>query len=233
MVLLRFSPLVAEARGSAGGLVASRGRGGAVGKNRTKPHQPNNARQRTVRALFTESVRRWHDVLSEAQREAWRGWAARTPRVNRVGQAIQQKGFNAYVRLNGLTPYVLQAWRDDPPERYGQAASIPLTMTVHPPNDAYFAQPGPPYVNDEDGHVFVLFIAHRQGPGRAAVPKGYRLWWFMASSQSSPPDWWPWHINLPFVVSVGDHVFARSIYHEPGGRVAAPFIASATVTPAP
>lgn len=95
-------PMVSDARGSVGGVVFSRGRGGAYVRGRVTPTNPASTRRSLVRQTLASLAQRWGSTLTEAQREGWGLYAAGTPAINRVGQTFYPSGFNRYVAGNSL-----------------------------------------------------------------------------------------------------------------------------------
>ncbi len=97
MATIRFGAGIVDARGSIGGTVFSRNRGGAYMRARTTPINPNTPRQGLVRADLSNVVALWSDSLSQANRDQWGVYAAAIPRTNRLGETIFWTGFNTFV----------------------------------------------------------------------------------------------------------------------------------------
>ncbi len=102
MATIRFGAGIVDARGSIGGTVFSRNRGGAYIRARTAPINPNTPRQGLVRADLSNVVALWSDSLSQANRDQWGVYAAAIPRVNRLGETIFWTGFNTFVGNNTM-----------------------------------------------------------------------------------------------------------------------------------
>ena len=64
---VRFSPLVSEARGSAGPLVASGWKGIAYFRERVTPSNPNTVDQQAQRGRMTKVVAWWHDLEAQVK----------------------------------------------------------------------------------------------------------------------------------------------------------------------
>lgn len=92
--------------GSLGGLTASHNKGGQYLRRRSVPTNPNTARQQAVRAKLTALTQAWNNVLTETQRQAWRDYAASTPRTDKLGQTITLTGQQWYIASN--TPRLQQ-----------------------------------------------------------------------------------------------------------------------------
>ena len=100
MALVVYTGPVAGLSGSQGGSTYSRNRFGYYVRNRTRPVNPNTARQNTIRQALAELTQRWSQVLSSAQRAAWNLYSQNTPMTNRLGAPIHPTGFNHYLRSN-------------------------------------------------------------------------------------------------------------------------------------
>lgn len=98
---MKFLPtLGGSMSGSLGGLTASHNKGGQYLRRRSVPTNPNTARQQAVRAAFGGLVQEWTTTLTEAEREAWRVYAANTPVTNLLGQSILLTGQQWFIASN-------------------------------------------------------------------------------------------------------------------------------------
>lgn len=96
---MKFIPtLGGEFSGAAGGIVASRNKGGAYLRRRAVPTNPNTALQQARRSGLAAAAINWGN-LTDAQRSAWAAYAAGTPTIDRIGQTIILSGQQAYVRV--------------------------------------------------------------------------------------------------------------------------------------
>lgn len=86
--------------GSLGGFTASHNAGGLYLRRRSIPTNPNTTRQQVIRSAMGNVVQHWSMNLSEAQRQAWRDYAANTPVTNTMGQVITLSGINMFARTN-------------------------------------------------------------------------------------------------------------------------------------
>lgn len=100
MALLKFGGGITEMRGSMAGNVYSRNRYGAYMRARTKPTNPNTARQAAVRGYMQNLTTRWAQTLNAAQRAAWNLYGSNVVMTNRLGESINLSGYNHYVRSN-------------------------------------------------------------------------------------------------------------------------------------
>lgn len=97
-MLILPGPLVGQASGRLGGLVASHNRSGMYLRNGTIPVNPNTSFQQAQRAHLAAASTAWQG-LTDAQRRAWEEWARTNPVVNRLGQPIDLQGNAAYVQI--------------------------------------------------------------------------------------------------------------------------------------
>ena len=100
---MKFKSLIfSEMSGSVGGLTFSHNNGGLYVRARAIPTNPGSPQQDVVRAAFGALVAAWTELLSEAEREAWRVYAANTPLLGPLGDVRNVTGMNMYLRCNTL-----------------------------------------------------------------------------------------------------------------------------------
>jgi hypothetical protein len=107
--------LIGTVNGSVGDTVFTRNQYGPYSRARTTPTNPNTALQASVRRRWAQVIFRWQRQLSDAQRQAWREYAAQLvigsdrPRPQRLtGQQVFQR-FN-YARRDQTLGFI-----NDPP----------------------------------------------------------------------------------------------------------------------
>ena len=100
MALIKFGGGVVSMSGSIAGNTFARNRYGNYVRSRTKPVNPNTARQQAVRSALTFLTERWSQTLTAAQRTAWNLYAASVTMTNKLGESINLSGFNHYLRSN-------------------------------------------------------------------------------------------------------------------------------------
>lgn len=115
MALIKFGGGITEMRGSMAGNTYSRNRYGAYVRSRTKPINPNSARQVATRAALAFLTNRWSQTLTVAQRAAWDLYGSNVVMTNRLGEAINLTGFNHYIRSNLIRKRVSQTIIDAGP----------------------------------------------------------------------------------------------------------------------
>ena len=98
--LVKYGAGVVQMSGSIAGDVHARNRFGNYIRPRTKPVNPNSARQVTMRARMTFFAEEWRETLTALQRTAWNTYAAAVAWTNRLGETVHLTGFNHYCRSN-------------------------------------------------------------------------------------------------------------------------------------
>jgi len=100
MALILLGGGVADARGSVGGWVFSRNRGGSYVRNRVVPLNPASPLQQAVRFAVASLTTRWVETLTALQRAAWELYAANVHLPNSMGAPRNVGGIGMYVRSN-------------------------------------------------------------------------------------------------------------------------------------
>jgi hypothetical protein len=123
--------MVTDARGSVGGTVYSRNKGGAYSRARVAPINRNTPAQTQVRANFGNNAKAWSTVLDALQRTEWTNFAAANPRVNILGASIILSGIAMYQSLNQVLVQIGSAPISDPPPDLSVPALSPIeTVTA-------------------------------------------------------------------------------------------------------
>jgi hypothetical protein len=115
MAKLTLGSMVTDARGSVGGVVYSRNKGGAYSRARVAPINRNTPAQTLVRANFGANSKGWSASLTAGERTAWTAFAAANPRVNILGASIILSGIAMYQSLNQVLSQIGQGNITDPP----------------------------------------------------------------------------------------------------------------------
>jgi len=99
-------------------------------KRYAKPKQPNSKAQMAMRKVFTGAMRLWQRTLSEEDREAWRAFAQKQRRVDRVSLSLNRPpAHSVFLR------FAVNALRAgfDPPKRPPTAPSPqPIAVDIQP-----------------------------------------------------------------------------------------------------
>jgi len=100
MALVKYGGGIIQMSGSIAGNTHARNRFGNYIRARTKPVNPNTARQQVIRGLMSTLTTHWAQTLTAAQRTAWNLYASSVSMKNKLGEAVNLTGFNHYLRSN-------------------------------------------------------------------------------------------------------------------------------------
>jgi len=100
MALVKYGGGIVQASGSIGGTTFARNRFGNYMRARTKPVNPQSARQVAARARIAFLSEEWSDTLTAAQRLAWEAYASAIAWTNRLGESVNLTGYNHFCRSN-------------------------------------------------------------------------------------------------------------------------------------
>lgn len=100
MALIKYGGGIVQMSGSIAGNTHARNRFGNYMRARTKPVNPNSARQAEAKARIMLLSEAWRDELNAAQRLAWDAYAAAVSWLNRLGETVHLTGFNHFIRSN-------------------------------------------------------------------------------------------------------------------------------------
>ncbi len=132
MALIKFGGGIVQMSGSIAGNTFARNRYGNYVRARTKPTNPNTARQQAVRATIAYLTNRWSQTLTGVQRTAWNLYADNVAMTNKLGETTNLTGFNHYIRSNAIRHTQAVATIDDGPvifELPAQDASMSVTAS--------------------------------------------------------------------------------------------------------
>lgn len=99
MALVKYSPLIAEARGKVGDVIFSRNTYGAYVRDYVVPVQPGSSEQVKYQGYYATVIAGWQG-LTQTQRAMWIKSAIDWSRKNVFGDGAKLTGFNLYVKLN-------------------------------------------------------------------------------------------------------------------------------------
>jgi hypothetical protein len=118
---VRFSPIIAQASGSAGPVVASRWKGIPFIRSRVTPTNPKSDDQKAVRAILTRCVGLWHDLETQVQ-DCIEGLAGGQP----------ASGFNIFTRQLAKDMYTWLTTIKQPTPTDQELRLLPLNATENP-----------------------------------------------------------------------------------------------------
>lgn len=231
-MLAKFGSIVVDGRGSVAGVTYSRNGSGAYARARVKPVQPNTALQIVAKSIFSFVRGLWNSgFLTEAQRVAWRDYAAGTPWLNKLGEAITLNGNAMFIRTNiarrtaGLTEV------DDAPTTFTlPSADDTFECTVDEANQQISVafDDTREYI-DEDEAGMSIFVMRPQNAGTNSF-HGPERYAGVILGDSVTPLTSPQVFASPFVVTEGQKISCAGRIMRADGRVSRRFQNGSEVT---
>lgn len=99
MAVIKFSPIVSEARGKVGDVVFSRNSYSAYVRGFVVPTNPNTLSQQNVRGRFGGTAQMWRQI-TPVQRQQWKAQSEYINRTNIFGDSTPLTAFNWFMRAN-------------------------------------------------------------------------------------------------------------------------------------
>jgi len=233
MALVKYGGGVIQMAGSIAGNTYARNRYGNYVRARTKPTNPNYPGQQEVRAAVAWLVDHWSQTLTADQRTAWCDYAAKTTRLNRLGESMRLSGFNDFIRSNAIRkraadtiivagPTIFEVPAHDPTFTFTcDEASQQITPTFD--NTMGWA-------NEADGHLY-LFCGAPQNPQRNFFAGPWKYLGTVDGDAITPPT--PGTpIDSPFALAEGQRVWIYARISRADGRLSEPFRAGPTLVAA-
>jgi hypothetical protein len=183
-----------------------------------------------VRSFLSVLVARWTSVLTEAQREGWRTWAANTPYTDALGQTYHMTGQNAYIKANALQLLIGQAIIDTAPSVFaGAALTTPTVISATASTEVLSIG----YTNTdqwaaEEFGALVVFTGRPQNASRQFFKGPYRFAGFIAGDSPAPVSPDPITAAFPFDADQRVPVRFRAITAD--GRISADVYTSIIAT---
>lgn len=215
--------LFTQLSGSVGGVTGSHNRGGLYLRSRSIPVDPSSVLQQAVRAATATLAARWRDVLTEAQRDAWRTYAANTPLLSPLGDARDVGGLPMYVRGNVVRIQIGEAPADDPAVSGLPTLSAPTSATISAATGVMnLGLAADPWVDLDD--TFLAVYASRQLSQGVTFWKGpYRLIGDVEGNSTTPPTAFTGSYSAAFgAAAVDDQVRVQMRVVDAFGRLSAP-----------
>jgi len=219
-VLYRGS-YISDARGSAGGITASRNRAGAYLRARVSPTNVSTTPRSRARNSLAAMPAAWA-ALTTAQQGAWNDLASANTVPNKLGDPIKLTGFTMYSRTNVLRLLGGLAQLAAAP------TTIPTTTLTPPTSITLTASTGTlaanvtntdPWAATTGGRLFV-FITQGQNPTRQSPTGGFTFWGSVSGNTSTPPA--TLSLTVPPVSIIATRVyFVRFRAIDSVGRVSA------------
>lgn len=128
MAKVRFGSVAAQVSGSIGGDTYSRNRYGAYIRTRAVPTKSFTTFALDAKSRLIECSQAWA-ALTDAQRLAWRSWAAENPVSDVFGEKQVLDGHAAYVQINNRMLWAGESKLSTPPLLAPPPALTSLTAT--------------------------------------------------------------------------------------------------------
>lgn len=185
MALIKWGAIVTDGRGKVGGQVFTKGRSGAVLRNKVTPVNGKTTAQTEVRNRLTSYSQAWK-ALTQAQRDAWNAATSEYPQTNIFGDTVYPTGKNLFTRLNINLDLVDVAQINSPPVPVGAPAmnSISIAMANGADTAAltFDASPVPA------GMAFLMKATAGMSPGRTFVSSELKLLGYLDAADTTPED---------------------------------------------
>lgn len=225
-VLIRFGAGILAMSGSIGGVTHARNRFGAYQRSRTKPVNPNTARQVEVRSAVTLLAARWADTLTLAQRTAWGLYGNSVAMKNKLGETIFLTGFNQYIRSNVILIQTGNTIVDDGPTIFELPEKDPtmsITATEAGQTISVAFDDTLPWANETGAFLFT-FQGSPQNAQRNVFFGPWRRMATIIGDDSSPPAV-PSVQATPFAIAEGQHQWIYARIGRADGRLSERFFA--------
>lgn len=226
MANVKFSAIVADARGAIGGVVLSRGGGGSIARTNIKPINPRSTAQSNRRATMSHLATYWSASLTEPNRESWRVYAAGTAWTNKVGTSAKISGLAAFIRLNSLILLAGGAITPTAPATTGHAGTPAFTILADPTASEItveaIADPYSPLLPTER---LLCFVHAPANAGRIATP-GKKIFTDIIPGVAVTGPVYPVTLTSPWLFVAGQNISVTGVYINTEDKIAAPFIAT-------
>lgn len=228
--MLFKSALVTQASGSVGGITASRNAGGMYFRARALPTNPNTPFQQEVRNAMTQLTGRWGDVLTGAQRDAWKVYGEQTGLLNPLGDQVNVSGISMYTRSNISRIQAGLDIADAAPTVFniGDFTAPVLSAPSEGSQDFSLSfTTGDAWV-DEDGSAMLVYVSRPQNPTINFFKGPYRLAATIPGDGTTAPTS-PVAVDVPFAITAGQRLFVKVRVTRADGRLSGDFRDFATV----
>lgn len=215
MALIRFGPMVADARGSIGGTTFSRNRSGAYTRGRVVPTNPNTTTQQQARANMTTAAQAWL-ALTATQRLNWNTYAANVNRTNPMGDAFKWSGQQAFCACNTMRLAVGLAILTAAPTTNTAGPGLTPTMSVTAASSTLVVSALAGYTPVAGGAPLIIRASDPQSPG-VSYFKG--PFYTVVAAQYKTGTVPPFNGTLRNAAPAGSVIFVRLKLCTPDGRV--------------
>ncbi len=230
MALIKFGGGIVQMSGSIAGNTFARNRYGNYVRARTKPINPNTARQILIRAALAFLTTRWSQTLTAVQRTAWNLYAANVVMTNKLGESMNLSGFNHYIRSNTLLKRFGAVPVDDGPVIFEIPAADPtFSVTASEATQQLtFVYDDTLAWNNEDEGFLSLFQGQPQNAQRNFFGGPWRFAGAVAGATGVPAPS-PRLLDVEFAIAEGQRQWVYARISRADGRMSAPFRADVFV----
>lgn len=224
MALVKYGGGIIQMSGSIAGNTFARNRYGNYARARTKPVNPNTARQVAIRAAVAFLADRWAQTLTALQRTAWNLYADNVNMKNKLGETIHLSGFNHYIRSNTILKQVGETVVDDGPVIFELPAQDP-TYAITASEAAQEIEHTFDIDMDwatEDGALMFLFQGQPQNAQRNFFAGPWR-WEAFVRGVAPGPNASPATRAVVFAVTEGQKLWTYARISRADGRLSEPF----------
>jgi hypothetical protein len=224
MALIKFGGGVIQMSGSIAGDTFARNRYGNYNRARTKPTNPNTARQVAARSSIAFLCDCWSSTLTAAQRTAWGLYAEGVVVTNRLGESMKLSGFNHFIRSNSIRKMV--------GESIISAGPTIFEIPDHDPTFAISASEATQQISftfdntlawaSETGGFLFKFVGQPQNAQRNFFGGPWRYCGVVDGDDMTPPSS-PDAEDSPFAIAEGQHLWAYARISRLDGRLSEMF----------
>lgn len=224
MAQIKLGAGIAEIRGSIGGTVFARNRSGAYARNRSIPVNPGSALQSKIRATIGQVRELWFNVLTEAQRAAWKVYADNVPVSNRLGETVTLTGWNMFAKTNSFQLYHDKAAILDAPTEFATAemdGSLEVQGAAATKNLVIAFDDSLPWVNEAGGRM-EIYQSTPQAATKNFYKGPYQKVYTIDGDNVEPPTS-PMSAQSRHVLTQGQKVFIMARIIRADGRLSSIF----------
>lgn len=225
MALVKYGGGVIQMSGSIAGTTHARNASGNYVRARTKPVNPNTARQQRARAAMAMLTVRWAETLTVAQRASWNLYGANVAMKNKLGEAIHLSGFNHYMRSNSFLAQMAITLIDDGPVNFTLPDKDPTFAIVGSEATQQFDVTFDDTLAwaSEDNAYMTFLTGQPQNAQRNFFAGPWRGIRFL-SGAAGVPLVSPQNVGAQYVISDGQHCWGQARIYRADGRVSDVFM---------
>lgn len=224
---VKYTALMADARGKLNGTVASKNRGGAYLRTKVTPSNPRTTAQSAVRSRLTTYAQGWR-ALTATQLAAWSAAVANYTKTDIFGDIKIPSGINLYTKVNMNLAEAGQAAITTPALPGSVVGPTSLTLTAAAGTPAmslvYAATPVPAAT------TWIVYATKQVSPGVSFVKNQYRKIAVIAAAAASPDNLLTAYNTKFGTLVAGQKVFVQIVaVNNTTGQKSTPFSTSCIV----